>query len=118
MDRPTHKVGSCGHQDYLEAKERQHTPLWGAVRGSAGMDTSNCDFPVAAEVLRLQKAADRNQDLKEVPPTKRGPKGLLVNYQGKIWIPTNAVSMQVRLCVIAHCGRGGPLYRTTTTGRA
>jgi hypothetical protein len=71
------------------------------------MDTRNYDFPVAAEVLRLQKAAARNPDLKEVPPTKRGTNGLLVNDQGKIWIPTNAVSMQVRLCVIAHCGRGG-----------
>jgi Integrase zinc binding domain len=71
------------------------------------MDTSNHDFYVAAEVLRLQKAAARNPDLKEVPPTKRGANGLLVNDQGEIWIPTNAVSMQVRLCVIAHCGRGG-----------
>jgi hypothetical protein len=71
------------------------------------MDTSNHDFPVAAEVLRLQKAAARNPDLKEVAPTKRGASGLLINDQGKIWIPTNAVSMQVRLCVIAHCSRSG-----------
>jgi Integrase zinc binding domain len=42
-----------------------------------------------------------------VPPTKWGANGLLVNDQGKIWIPTNALSMQVRLCVIAHCGRRG-----------
>jgi RNase H-like domain found in reverse transcriptase len=52
------------------------------------MDTSNHDLPVAAEVLRLQKAAARNPDLKEVPPTKGGSNGLLVNDQGKIWIPT------------------------------
>jgi hypothetical protein len=71
------------------------------------MDSSNHDFPVAAEVLRLQKAAARNPDLKEVPPTKWGANGLLVNDLGKIWIPTSAVSMHVRLCVIAHCGRGG-----------
>jgi hypothetical protein len=71
------------------------------------MDTSNYNFPVAAEVLRLQKAASHNPDLKEVPPKKRGANGLLVNEQGNIWIPTNAVSMQLRLCVIAHCGRGG-----------
>jgi hypothetical protein len=71
------------------------------------MDTSNHDFPVAAEVLRLQKAASRNPDLKELPPTKKCANGLLINDQGKIWIPANAVSMQVRLCVIAHCGRGG-----------
>jgi hypothetical protein len=71
------------------------------------MDTSNYNFPVAAEILRLQKAAAYNSDLKEVPLKKRGANGLLVNEQGKIWIPTNAVSMQVRLCVIAHCGRGG-----------
>jgi hypothetical protein len=61
------------------------------------MDTSNCDFPVAAETLRLQKAPARNPDLKEVPPTKRGTNGLLSNDQGKIWIPTNTVSMQARL---------------------
>jgi hypothetical protein len=71
------------------------------------MDTSNYNFPVAADVQRLQKAAAHNPDLKEVPPKKRGSNGLLVNEQGKIWINTNAVSMQVRLCVIAHCGRGG-----------
>jgi Integrase zinc binding domain/Integrase core domain len=71
------------------------------------MDTSNHDFPVAAEVIRLQKAAARNPDLKEVPPTKWGANGLLVNDQGKIWIPVNAVSMHVRLCVITHSGRGG-----------
>jgi Integrase zinc binding domain len=107
MGRSTHQVGSCGHQDPLDATKRQHTLLWGAVRGSASMDTSNYNFPVAAEVLRLQKAAARNPDLKEGPPTKRGTNGLLVNDQGKIWIATNAVSLQVRLCVIAHCGRGG-----------
>jgi hypothetical protein len=42
------------------------------------MDTSNCVLPVAADVLRLQKAAARNPDLKEVPPMKRGTNGLLV----------------------------------------
>jgi Integrase zinc binding domain len=71
------------------------------------MDTSNCDFPVAAEVLLLQKAAARIPGLKGVPPTKRGTNGLRVNDQGKIWIPTNDVSMKVRLSVIAHCGRRG-----------
>jgi hypothetical protein len=65
-------------------------------------DSSNYTFPVAAEVLRLQKAAAHNPDLKEVPPKKRGANGLKVNKQCKVWIPTNAVSMQVRLCVIAH----------------
>jgi hypothetical protein len=90
------------------------------------MDTSNYNFPVAAEVLRLQKAESNNTDLKEVPPKNRGANGLLVYEQGKIWIPTNAVSMQVRLCVIAHCGRGGhrghqvtlSVIKTTTSGRA
>jgi Integrase zinc binding domain len=71
------------------------------------MDTSNYNFPVAAEVLRLQKAAAHNPNLKKIPPKRKSANGLLVNKQGKIWIPTNAVSMQVRLCVIAHCGRGG-----------
>jgi hypothetical protein len=71
------------------------------------MDTSNYNFPVAAEVLRLKMAAGHSPYLNEVPPKKRGANGLLVNEQGKIWIPTNAVSLQVRLCVIAHCGRGG-----------
>jgi hypothetical protein len=71
------------------------------------MDTSDCDLPVAAEVQRLQKAAACDPDLKEVPPTKWGTSRLLVNDQGNIYIPTNAVSMQVRLCVIARRGRGG-----------
>jgi hypothetical protein len=71
------------------------------------IDTSICDFPVEAEVLGVQKGTARNPDPKEVPPSKGGTHGLLVNDQGKIWIPTNALSMQVRLCVIAHCGPGG-----------
>jgi hypothetical protein len=49
------------------------------------MDTSNYDFPVAAEVLRLQKAAARNPDHKEAPPTKMGTDGLLINDQGNFW---------------------------------
>jgi hypothetical protein len=61
-------------------------------------DDSDNEFPVASGVLRRQKAAARNTDLKEVPPTIRSARGLLVNDQGKIWIPTKAVSMQVRLC--------------------
>jgi RNase H-like domain found in reverse transcriptase len=48
------------------------------------MDTSNYNFPVAAEVLRLQKATAHKPDLKEVPPKKRGANGLLVNEQVKI----------------------------------
>jgi hypothetical protein len=71
------------------------------------MNTSDYNFTVAAEVLRLQKAASYNPDLKEFPPKKREANGLLFKEQGKIWILTNAVSMQVRLCVIAHGGRGG-----------
>jgi RNase H-like domain found in reverse transcriptase len=39
------------------------------------MDTSNYNFPVAAEVLRLQKATAQNPDLKEVPPEKGVPTG-------------------------------------------
>jgi RNase H-like domain found in reverse transcriptase/Integrase zinc binding domain len=80
-------------------------------------DDSDNEFPVASEVLQLRKAAARNPDLKEVPPTKRGAHGLLINDQGKVWIPTNAVSMQVRLCVIAHCGRAGHRgHQVTLTG--
>jgi hypothetical protein len=55
------------------------------------MNTSNYDFPVAAEVLRLHKATERYPDLKEVHLKKRGTNGLPVNDQGKIWMPTNAV---------------------------
>jgi Integrase zinc binding domain len=80
-------------------------------------DDSDSGFPVASEVLRLQRAPACNSVLKEVPPTKRGAHGLLVNDQGNIWISTNAVSMQVRLCVIAHCGRAGHRgHQVTLTG--
>jgi hypothetical protein len=71
------------------------------------MDTSNYNFPVNAELLRLKKDLSHKLYQKEVTPRKLGANGLPVNEQGKIWIPTNAVSIQVRLCVIAHCGRGG-----------
>jgi hypothetical protein len=56
------------------------------------VDTSNYNFPVAAEVLRQQKEAAHNPDLNEFPPKKRGANGLLVNEQGKIWIPTNLLA--------------------------
>jgi hypothetical protein len=46
------------------------------------MDTSNYNFPVAAEVLRLQKAAAHKMYLKKVSPKKRGANGLPVNEQG------------------------------------
>jgi hypothetical protein len=46
------------------------------------MNTSNQDFHVAAEVLRLQRDAPGNLDLKEVPPTKRGANRLLKFIQG------------------------------------
>jgi hypothetical protein len=107
MNRPTNEVGCRGHQNYLNAAQRQKLRYGALFVAPLAMDTSNHDFPVAAEVLRLQKAAASNPDLKEVPPTKRDANGLLVNDQGKIWIPSNAVSMHVRLCFIAHCGRGG-----------
>jgi Integrase zinc binding domain len=107
MDRSTNEVGCRGHQVYLDAAQYSTLRYGALFVAPLAMDTSNHDFPVASEVLRLQKAAARSPDLKEVPPTKRGANGLLVNDQGKIWIPANAVSMQVRLYVIAHCGRGG-----------
>jgi hypothetical protein len=81
-------------------------------------DDSDNDFSVASEALRLQKAAARNLDLKEVPTTKSGAHGSLVNDQVNIWIPTNAESMQVRLCVIANCSRAGHRgHQVTLTGR-
>jgi Integrase zinc binding domain len=80
---------------------------WALFVAPLDMDTNNYNFPMAAEILRLQKAAAHNPDLNVVPSKKRGANGPLVNEQGKIWIPTNAVSMQIRLCVIAHCDRGG-----------
>jgi Integrase zinc binding domain len=107
MDRPTNEVG-CAVTKTTSKPRKDSTLRYGALFvAPLAMDTSKHDFPVAAEILRLQKAAAQNPDLKEVPPTKRGANGLLVNDQGKIWIPTNAVSMQVRLCVIVHCGLGG-----------
>jgi hypothetical protein len=48
---------------------------WALFAAPLVLDTSDYDFPVAAEVLRLQNAAARNPDLKEVPPTKRDPTG-------------------------------------------
>jgi RNase H-like domain found in reverse transcriptase len=65
---------------------RKDSPLhyWALFVARLAMNTSNYTFPVAAEVLRLQKAAAHNSDLKEVPPKKRGTNGLLVNEQGKI----------------------------------
>jgi hypothetical protein len=68
------------------------------------MDTSNCTFSVAAEVLRLQKAAANYPDLKEVSPKQRGANGLLVNEQGKIWIPTTLLACRyasVSLLIVA-----------------
>jgi hypothetical protein len=59
------------------SKPRKDSTLrYGALfMAPLAMDTSNLDFPVTAEVLRLQKAAARNPDLKKVPPTSGAPMG-------------------------------------------
>jgi Integrase zinc binding domain len=54
--------------------------------------------------LRQYNAFFRSTDTKH---TVLAPSPRRFSEMGKIWIPTNAISMQVRLCVISHCGRGG-----------
>jgi hypothetical protein len=86
MDRITSRWGAAVTRT-TSTPRKDSTLHYGALFvAPLAMDASNYNFPVAAEILRLQKAAAYNSDLKEVPLKKRGANGLLVNEQGKIWI--------------------------------
>ena len=40
--------------------------------------------------------------------------GLYKDMDGSVWIPSRSVSLQLRLCIIGHCGRGGHRGSGTT----
>jgi RNase H-like domain found in reverse transcriptase/Reverse transcriptase (RNA-dependent DNA polymerase)/Integrase zinc binding domain/Chromo (CHRromatin Organisation MOdifier) domain len=62
-------------------------------------------LPSQQDILMAQKAAVKKN--KEQAPDKRGAYGLRVTEQGAMWIPSEAVDLQLRLLVTAHCGAAG-----------
>ena len=40
-------------------------------------------------------------------PTNVNQQGLLCNEHNSIWIPSEDTKLQLRICIISHCGRGG-----------
>ena len=70
------------------------------------------EWPTAEEVATIQAEAIREGEKLPDAPEKRN--GVLTDAQGAVWIPADAVNLQLRLCIIGHCGRGGHRGVTTT----
>jgi len=68
-------------------------------------------WPSRSELIQLQNSA-----LEEGSnaPESRNCNGLFVFNDDSIWIPNSAVQLQLRLCIIGHCGRGGHRGAATT----
>lgn len=68
-------------------------------------------LPTISDIKKSQKSAIENGD--EAPAAKN-TQGLFVNETEKVWIPAQDAELQLRMCVAAHCGRGGHRgYETT-----
>ena len=68
-------------------------------------------WPKAGDILDAQRHS-LQQDNETAPV--RQHRGLHVNEQGLVWIPATAVALQLRICIVAHCGRGGHRGYSTT----
>jgi RNase H-like domain found in reverse transcriptase/Integrase zinc binding domain/Chromo (CHRromatin Organisation MOdifier) domain len=66
---------------------------------------ADLSWPSHRDILMAQKAAMKRG--KETPPNAQGVHGLRLMKPGVIWIPSDAAHLQLRLCVVAHCGRAG-----------
>ena len=71
------------------------------------------EWPLVDEVALIQETAIKGGEKLPVGLVKQD--GLHKNVQGAVWIPKDAVDLQLRLCVIGHCGRGGHRGASTTT---
>jgi hypothetical protein len=60
------------------------------------------DFPTRQSLFDSQQAA-----LKQRPPNSVLRDGLYLLPDGAVWIPTADVGLQLRLCIVGHCGRRG-----------
>jgi len=61
------------------------------------------EWPTEKEIHDVQHAAIAKGNEEAPSATRRS----LRVTDGAVWIPKYAVSLQLRICVIAHCGRGG-----------
>ena len=68
-------------------------------------------WPTVPELQQLQVPSLADSPLSEavikLAPVAKNDHGLRVSTQGAVWIPHNAINIQLRICVIGHCGRGG-----------
>jgi Integrase zinc binding domain len=68
-------------------------------------------WPTESEINDLQ----RDSDLFDPEcVTRSEPTALMKTNEGSVWIPGTAVDMQIRLCIVAHYGRGGHRGASTT----
>ena len=70
-------------------------------------------WPTDTEVQKLQMKA---KDAGEKTPILTRERGLYVTSSKAVWIPETEIRMQLRICVIVHCGRGGHRGADTTYG--
>lgn len=60
------------------------------------------EWPTEGEIIHTQ-----NQAANSRPADLINQEGLWNNHEGAVWIPNDAVDLQMRLCVIAHTGPSG-----------
>ena len=78
-------------------------------------------WPTLRELVKLQRKAladiadtDPPSGSTDMPPPHQNGHSLHVTSSGAVWVPATATHMQLRLCVIGHCGRGGHRGVNTT----
>ncbi|GLE11378.1 hypothetical protein PINS_up023758 [Pythium insidiosum] len=59
-------------------------------------------WPSMTEIKEVQQA-----DQSQSADAHRMADGLLLNEDGRVWIPDTATSLQLRLCIVAHFGPAG-----------
>jgi Integrase zinc binding domain len=79
-------------------------------------------WAVAAEIRRVQDAAlvvltQPDWDKSATPPLTLSAEGLYRTKVRKVWIPSDADDLQLRICIVAHMGIWGHRGRKTTTDR-
>ena len=69
-------------------------------------------WPYADEIAAAQACAAAKTEGDE--PPRRGFRGIHVNEAAAVWIPCTALQLQIRICIIAHCGSGNHRGYNTT----
>ena len=68
-------------------------------------------WPTIEEIINVQQEATKAEKIPEGLSLKSGA---LVTSTEAIWLPSTAEDLQLRICIIGHCGRGGHRGAETT----